>query len=400
MKKNLLRTIIGLAALGLISLYAQYSGLADNKSKNPWSVRIVQSLMARNADTIKYPGVTKSGRWDYERGVVLQGVYQLYLVTHKNEYLNFIKKHIDLYVQEDGSIRTYDYGSFNLDNIATGRNLLALYKETKEKKYKISADTLRKQLAHHPRTNEGGFWHKKIYPYQMWLDGIYMAEPFYAEYAKMFHEPADFDDIANQFIWMEQHVRDSKTGLLYHAWDESKQMPWADKQSGCSPHFWGRAIGWYAWALVDVLDYLPQDHAQRKELIAILQRLSKALLKFREPQSKLWYQIVDQGNRAGNYLESSASCMFVYAFAKGANKGYLDKTYLKAAQESFKGILDSMVTVDEKGLVSLQHTCQGAGLGGNPYRDGSYEYYISEKQRTDDLKALGPFILAALELKQ
>ena len=234
----------------------------------------------------------------------------------------------------------------------------------------------------------------------MWLDGLYMAEPFYAEYAKMFHEPADFDDIANQFIWMEQHSRDSKTGLLYHAWDESKQMPWADKQTGCSSYFWGRAIGWYAWALVDVLDYLPQDHAKRKELIAIFQRLSKTLLQFREPQSKLWYQIVDQGNRTGNYLESSASCMFVYAFAKGANKGYLDKKYLTAARESFKGILDSMVTVDEKGIVSLHHACQGAGLGGNPYRYGSYEYYIGEKQRTNDFKAIGPFILAALELKK
>jgi unsaturated rhamnogalacturonyl hydrolase len=374
--------------------------LTDSNSQIPWSVRIVHSLLIQNADTLKYPGVVKSARWDYERGVVLQGVYQLYLTTHKKEYLDYIKKHIDLYVQEDGSIGTYEYLSFTLDNIATGRNLLALYEATNDKKYKIAADTLRKQLAQQPRTNEGGFWHKKIYPYQMWLDGLYMAEPFYAEYAQIFHEPADFDDIANQFIWMEQHTRDSKTGLLYHAWDEGKQMPWANKQTGCSSYFWGRAIGWYAWALVDVLDYLPQDHAKRKELIAIFQRLSNALLKFREPQSKLWFQIVDQGNRAGNYLESSASCMFVYALAKGTNKGYLDKAYLTAAQESFKGILDSMVTTDKKGIVSLHHACQSAGLGGTPYRDGSYEYYIGEKQRTNDFKAIGPFILAALELKQ
>ena len=397
MKKNILQNTVGIAVLCLIIFY---SGLAGSKNKTPWSVRTVHSLMVQNADTIEYPGVAKSARWDYERGVVLQSVYQLYLTTHKKEYLEFIKKHIDLYVQKDGSIRTYEYLSFTLDNIATGRNLLALYKETNDKKYKIAADTLRKQLAQQPRTNEGGFWHKKIYPYQMWLDVLYMAEPFYAEYAKMFHNSADFDDIANQFIWMEQHSRDSKTGLLYHAWDESKQMPWADKQTGCSSYFWGRAIGWYAWALVDVLDYLPQDHAKRKELIAIFQRLSKTLLQFREPQSKLWYQIVDQGNRTGNYIESSTSCMFVYAFAKGANKGYLDKKYLTAAKESFKGILDSMVTVDEKGIVSLHHACQGAGLGGNPYRDGSYEYYIGEKQRTNDFKAIGPFILAALELKK
>ncbi len=395
-----MRNILGLAAICLISLGAQCGSLADSSDQISWSARIVHSLMVRNADTLQYAGVTKSARWDYERGVVLQGVYQLYLTTPKKEYLDFIKKHINLYVKEDGLIRTYEYLSFNLDNIATGRNLLALYKATNDKKYKVAADTLRKQLAQHPRTNEGGFWHKKIYPYQMWLDGIYMAEPFYAQYAQMFHEPADFDDIVNQFIFIERHTRDPKTGLLYHAWDESKQMPWADKQTGCSPHFWGRAIGWYAWALVDVLDYLPQDHAKRKELISILQRLSDALLKFREPQSKLWFQIVDQGNRARNYLESSASCMFVYAFAKGANKGYLDKKYLTAAQESFKGILDSMVTVDEKGFVNLHHACQGAGLGGNPYRDGSYEYYIGENQRTNDFKAIGPFILASLELKQ
>jgi unsaturated rhamnogalacturonyl hydrolase len=383
----------------LLSCYGTSQQKTDG-SVTQWSTRIVQSVMALHPDTIAYSGVPKSTRWDYERGVVLQGVWQVYKATGDEQYLTYIKKNIDQFVSEDGLIKTYEYVSFNLDNIATGRNLLALYETTSDKKYKIAADTLRKQLAHHPRTNEGGFWHKKIYPYQMWLDGIYMAEPFYAEYAQVFHEPADFDDIANQFIFIERHTHDATTGLLYHAWDESKQMPWADKQTGCSPHFWGRAIGWYVWALVDVLDYLPQDHPKRKELIAILQRLSNALLQFREPQSKLWFQIVNQGNRAGNYLESSASCMFMYAFAKGAKKGYLDKTFLASAQESFNGILDSMVTIDEKGIVSLHHACQGAGLGGNPYRDGSYEYYINEKQRTNDFKALGPFILAALELKR
>jgi unsaturated rhamnogalacturonyl hydrolase len=372
----------------------------SNEMAKSWSIHVVENLMVTHPDTISYSGVPKSTRWDYERGVVLQGVWQVYKETGVKKYLSYIKKIIDPFIDEDGTIKTYEYSTFNIDNIPTGRQLLALYNVTGEKKYKTAADTLRKQLANQPRTNEGGFWHKKIYPYQMWLDGLYMGGPFYAEYAHMFNELKDFDDIANQFIFIEHHTRDSKTGLLYHAWDESRQMPWADKQTGCSPHFWGRAMGWYAWALVDVLDYLPQDHTKRKELIAILQRLSNTLLNSRDPQSKLWFQVVDQGNRAGNYLESSASCMFVYAFAKGAKKGYLDKKYLAAAQESFKGILDSMVTVDENGIVSLHHACQGAGLGGNPYRDGSYEYYINEKQRTNDFKALGPFILAALELKQ
>jgi unsaturated rhamnogalacturonyl hydrolase len=398
-KLHVFPKILGLAAFCLVStLGVQCGGLADRKSQVPWSVRIVESLMSYCPDTIAYPGVPKSKRWDYERGVVLQGVWQVYHSTGNEKYLSYVKKNIDQFVDHEGMIQTYDYSSFNIDNIPTGRQLLALYRVTGEKKYKVAADTLRKQLLNQPRTNEGGFWHKKIYPYQMWLDGLYMGEPFYAEYAQLFHEPADFDDIANQFIFIERHTRDPKTGLLYHAWDESKQMPWANKQTGQSPNFWSRAIGWYAWALVDVLDYFPENHPQRKELIACLQRLSEALLKFSDPKTGLWYQVIDQGTRQGNYFESSGSSMFVYAFAKGAHKGYLDKKYLTAAKKSFQGILDSLVTIDN-GIVNIHHACQGAGLGGTPYRDGSYEYYINEKQRTNDFKAVGPFILAALELE-
>jgi unsaturated rhamnogalacturonyl hydrolase len=366
----------------------------------PWSLRIVESFISLYPDTIAYSGVPKSKRWDYERGVVLQGIWQVYKATGEEKYLAYIKKNIDQFVENDGTIRSYEYDTFNMDNIATGRQLLELYQITKNVKYKKAADTLRKQLSHQPRTHEGGFWHKKIYPFQMWLDGLYMGEPFYAEYARLFDEPADFDDIINQFIFSEKHTRDTTTGLLFHAWDESKQQRWANPLTGVSPHFWGRAMGWYAWALVDVLDFVPEDHPKRVELIAILRRLSEALFKFREPQTGLWYQVVDQGHREGNYLESSVSCMVVYAFAKGANKGYLDPKYRAAAQKSFQGIIDSLVTVDKKGVISLHHGCQGAGLGGNPYRDGSYEYYISEKQRTNDFKAVGPFILAALELEK
>jgi unsaturated rhamnogalacturonyl hydrolase len=331
---------------------------------------------------------------------MLEALRCLWIITGNERYWTYIKRNIDLYVADDGAIATYDFNTFNLDNIATGRQLLALYKRTGELKYKRAADTLRKQLAQQSRTSEGGFWHKRIYPFQMWLDGLHMAEPFYAEYAQMFKEPLDFDDVAKQFILIERHTRDPKTGLLYHAWDESKEQQWANRQTGTSPHFWGRAMGWYAWGLVDVLDYLPRKHPQRTELIAILRRLAKALLSFRDSKTGLWFQVVDQGKRAGNYLEASASCMVVYAFAKGADKGYLDKSYLNAARKSFKGIINSMVTVDEKGFVNLHHTCQGAGLGGKPYRDGSYEYYINEKQRTNDFKGIGPFILAALELEK
>ena len=387
-----------------VSIFILFLGCSDvqplQSQQIPLSQKIVNSFIALHPHTIEYPGMPKSAAWDYERGVVLQGVYQVYSVTHDTSYLGYIQRQIDLFVHEDGTIRTYDLSSFNLDNVATGRQLLALYRATKEEKYKKAAEVLRTQLAKQPRTNEGGFWHKNIYPYQMWLDGLYMAEPFYAEYAQMFHEPKDFDDIANQFMWADAHTRDPKTGLLYHGWDESKKMPWANKETGQSPNFWSRAVGWYVWALVDALDYFPVDHPKRPELVKILQDASEALLKVRDPQSKLWYQVLDQGNRDGNYLESSGSCMFVYAFAKGAQKHYLDSLYWTIAKESFRAILDSLVTTDAQGHINIEHACSGAGLGGRPYRDGTFEYYVHEPQRTNDFKAVGPFILAALELEK
>ena len=393
--------ILTTIVIGHHCLLAQ-ENIGKDRSENtrPWSVRMADSFMARCPDTISYASDPKSGKWTYEQGVMLEALHRLTERTQSRKYSDYLKKNIDLYVDERGRIATYDFESFNLDNISTGRALLALYRRTKDQKYKVASDTLRKQLRQQPRTSGGGFWHKKIYPYQMWLDGLYMAEPFYAEYARLFNEPADFDSIAHQFVLIEEHTRDPKTGLLYHAWDERRQQGWANSETGTSPNFWGRAMGWYAWALVDVLEFFPDNHPKRNELLSIFRRLADAILQFREPKSKLWYQVVDQGTRERNYLESSASCMFTYAFAKGAQKGYLDKSFSVAARESFKGILDSLVTVDANGMVNLNHACQGAGLGGVPYRDGSYEYYVGEKQRTNDFKAIGPFILAAIELEK
>ncbi len=284
--------------------------------------------------------------------------------------------------------------------MAVGGALLTLYEATGEKKYKIAADTLRKQLANQPRTHEGGFWHKLIYPYQMWLDGLFMAEPFYAWYSVMTKEPAAFDDIVNQFVFIYKHTRDSRTGLLYHGWDESRQQPWANPQTGCSPSFWGRAIGWYEMALVDVLDYIPRDHPRRHELVSIFRDVSATLLKFQDRKTHLWYLIVDQGAKPGNYFEASASSMFAYAFAKGANNHLLGKNYQKVAQQTFQGIIKNLTAVDAKGFVNLLHTCQGAGLGGKPYRGGSYEYYIGESQRTNDMKGYGAFLLVAIEIER
>jgi unsaturated rhamnogalacturonyl hydrolase len=255
-------------------------------------------------------------------------------------------------------------------------------------------------LKSQPRTSEGGFWHKKIYPEQMWLDGLYMAEPFYAEYAATFREGADFDDIARQFVLMERHARDSRTGLLYHGWDESRKQRWADPATGRSPNFWGRAMGWYAMALVDTLDYFPKGHPQRAELLAILRRLAAAVEKYQEPESGLWYQVLDRGGAEGNYLEASASCMFVYALAKGVRQGYLPASYLKVARKGYQGIVGRFVETDAGGLVSLKGIVSVAGLGGSPYRDGSYQYYLSEKVVADDPKGVGAFLMASSEMER
>ena len=365
-----------------------------------WSTRIAESFLLRHHGSVTYDTGSPNQRWNYEQGLMLVALHQMWLLTNEHRYFDFIKGNIDLFVDESGNIRTYKYEDFNLDNIAVGRALLALSATTGDRKYKIAADTLRKQLKHQPRTNEGGFWHKQIYPYQMWLDGLFMAEPFYAWYAKMFNESSDFDDIVNQFVFVAKHTRDPKTGLLYHAWDESKKQRWANPETGCSPNFWGRAIGWYAMALVDVLDVLPQDHPGRNKLISILKDLCGSVIKVQDQKTHLWYQVLDQGDRQGNYLEASASSMFAYAFAKGATKGYLEKKFFASAKETFAGIIKNLVTVDKRGLVDLHHTCQGAGLGGTPYRDGTYDYYVGEKQRTNDMKGYGAFLLAAIELQK
>jgi unsaturated rhamnogalacturonyl hydrolase len=337
-------------------------------------------------------------KWSYEQGVVLKGIEGLWLSTGDGRYFSFIQKGMDNFVNADGTIRTYKAEDYNLDNINSGKILLLLYKVTGQDKYRKAAVLLREQLKNHPRTSDGGFWHKKIYPNQMWLDGLYMAEPFYAEYAATFHEQSAFDDIAKQFILMESHARDPKTGLLYHGWDESKQQRWADPATGHSPNFWDRAMGWYAMALVDTLDYFPRTHPQRAELIAILNRLAKAVAKYQDSKTGLWYQVVDKGSEKGNYLEASGSSMFVYALAKGVRDGYLPVSYLSVAKRGYNGLTSEFVKTDANGQTNLDGTVSVAGLGGNPYRDGSYQYYISEKVVRNDPKGMGAFLMASNEM--
>jgi rhamnogalacturonyl hydrolase YesR len=382
--------------------------------KKIWGERIAETVMKKYPDSIvvsKYVthgasevkveevAVTRPTKWDYEQGVVLKGFDVLWKQTGNRLYFDYMKRIMDNFILEDGSIRTYDLLEYNIDHITPGRIVLSIYNETKEEKYKKAADLLREQLRWQPRTKEGGFWHKHRYPYQMWLDGLYMGSPFYAEYAKVFNARKDFDDIVNQFIWMEQHSRDEKTGLLYHAWDESKKQQWADPKTGKSPEFWSRAMGWYAMALVDVLDYLPKDHPRRTEIIAIFKRLSAALRNFQDPKTNVWYQVTDKAAREGNYPEASASAMFVYAMAKGVRMKYLPMEYQQIATLGFEGIIKNFIETDAQGTAHLVKTCSGAGLGGTPYRDGSFDYYIKEPLRVDDLKGIGPFVLASIEIE-
>ena len=263
----------------------------------------------------------------------------------------------------------------------------------------MQALLLRQQLREHPRTHEGGFWHKKVYRWQMWLDGLYMGEPFYAMYSQRVHDDTAFNDIANQFIYMENHSRDAATGLMYHGWDESKEQQWANKQTGTSPNFWGRAMGWYGIALVDVLEYYPDDNANKQKLIDILHRFTAAIVKVQDDKTGLWWDVLNFPNRQGNYFEASASCMFVYAIAKGIRLGYLPASYLPAAEKGYKGIIQKFVVKDSTGLVHLDGTVSVSGLGGNPYRDGSYEYYLREKVVRNDLKGVGAFIQMCVEME-
>lgn len=339
-------------------------------------------------------------RWSYEQGVFLKGLEGLWMNTADGRYFRFMQELMDHFVKDDGTIQTYQISEYNIDNINNGKILLLLYQVTGQDKYRQAAALLREQLKTHPRTSEGGFWHKQIYPAQMWLDGLYMGEPFYAEYAALFHEDAAFDDIARQFVLMETHSRDAKTGLLYHGWDESRKQRWADPVTGRSPNFWGRAMGWYAMALVDTLDYFPENHPQRKTLIDILGRLAGGVAKYQDAKSGLWYQVVDKPTGKGNYFEASASCMFAYALAKGVRQGYLPASYMKVADNAYQGILNQFVKADAAGRMNLEGTVGVAGLGGNPYRDGSYDYYLSEKVVTNDLKGVGAFLMASNEVER
>lgn len=361
---------------------------------------MVVKKYASHLEQDKLPEGNRPANWNYEIGVVLMGFERLWQYTGDSSYLKYTRHIIDHFITPDGNIRTYLPDEYNSDFIPPGRQLLSLYHIYKEEKYLKAAGLLRNQISWQPRNAIGGFWHKLKYPTQMWLDGLYMVEPFYAEYATLKKQTGDYNDIINQFIWMEKYSRDAKTGLLYHGWDQSRLQRWANPVTGLSPEFWSRSMGWYMMALVDVLDILPKNYPRRSELINILNRLTKALVKFQDPQSGVWWQVTDKANQDKNYLESSATAMFVFSMAKGIRMQYLPASFKPALMKAYQGMLKTFVKEEPAGHYHYMQAVAGAGLGGTPYRDGSYEYYVNEPRRDDDLKAIGPFIQACIEMEK
>lgn len=335
--------------------------------------------------------------WNYTQGLIAHSMIKLWNENGNEAYYDYAKTYADKFIDSIGNILTYEKIDYNIDAVNSGKFLFAIYGKTKDERYLKAIHHLRDQLKTHPRTSEGGFWHKNRYPHQMWLDGLYMGAPFYAQYAQHFHEPELFDDVVKQFVLVHKYTYNSETGLNYHGWDESKQQKWANPETGCSPHYWGRAEGWYAMALVDVLDYLPQEHAGRVKILEILNQVAAGIKKYQDTKTGLWYQVLDQGSREGNYLEATASSMFAYALLKAGRKGYISKDYKSVATKAYLGIVKNLIKDNGDGTIRLTKCCSVAGLGGNPYRDGSYEYYIKEPVRDNDPKGVGPFIMASLE---
>lgn len=367
-----------------------------------WSKRLVDSELERKTLNYHYDGWDEHRRrkpkFEYDiHGVQISAVGELAKVAPDARYDDVAEKVTGSFVTDEGDIREYDIKNYNIDSVAPGTVVLDLYEKTKDEKYRKAADLLRKQLKEHPRTSEGAFWHKQAYPHQVWLDGVYMGMPFLARYSVMFEDGASLAEVVKEFKLVHEKLRNPESGLYYHAWDESKQMNWADKETGLSEFYWGRGLGWLTMALVDVLDYIPENNTElRKPLLDMITELAADLRRYQDPATGTWYQIMDQPERVGNYRESSGSAMFTYFYAKAINKGYIPDSYRATAEKAYEGLIKEFITVHSDGLISMTNQCLVAGLGFG--RDGSYDYYMSERVYKNDPKGNGPFILAGVEM--
>ena len=358
-------------------------------------------------------------KWSYVMGIELEAMLDTYLRYGNPHIWDYCLEYTDTMIQAKGEIRGFRLEEYNLDNIRTGHFVARMYQQKPERKNLLAMQQMRKQLQQQPRTTEDGvFWHKAIYSYQVWLDGIFMGLPYYALTASMLQPPHEarkvYDDAVQQVITTYRRTLDPQTGLNRHAWDETHEMFWADPQTGLSQHCWGRAQGWYTMALIELLDVLPENYERRQEVVELLKKDLTAVIQWQDPTSGVWYQVMDAPEREGNYLESTCSSMFAYALLKASRKGYVDSTFREAGVKAYRGILNHFIRVNEDETISLTHCCSVAGLGPgisekvrlaapnvkeNRRRDGSFGYYLSEPVRDNDAKGIGPFIWASLEME-
>jgi len=342
----------------------------------------------------------KKAKWDYIDGCMIKSIMEMYSITKDQKFIDFADSYIDAKVFEDGSIDGYDVNELNIDNVNAGKTLFELYDITGKEKYRKAIDLIYSQIAQMPRTAEGSFWHKNIYPDQVWLDGLYMCQPFYMEYVNRYQDGKGVEDIFLQFDNVEKNMKDPKTGLYYHAYDHSRKMFWCDTVTGLSQNFWLRALGWFSMALLDTMEKmdpsLGEPYNRMKERFV---KLIDAMLKYQD-ESGMWYQVVNFGGMDRNYLETSGSAIFAYAILKGVRLGYLDESKREFGIKAFEGICEKYLTTDDKGELHLGGICLVGGLGGKTRRHGTYDYYMSEKIVEDDAKGVGPFLMAYTEMKR
>lgn len=335
--------------------------------------------------------------WNYMDGCMIKAVIELYHITKKEEYLAFADTFIDYFVNEDGSILSYDPKEYNLDNVNAGKTLFDLYELTGKEKYRKAIDTVYSQLKGQPRTSTGNFWHKMIYPNQIWLDGLYMAQPFYMQYELTYNHGANCMDSYHQFLNVYRLMRDLRNGLYYHAYDDSKEAFWCDKVTGLSDNFWLRALGWYAMALIDTMEVMPESMGTEKaELNRIYKELIDSMLPYQDEESGMWYQVVNRGGIMPNYLETSGSAIFAYAIMKSVRLGFLEDSYFTYGQRAFDGICGKYLS-EKDGELQLDGICLVAGLGNTEMREGTFDYYMREPIVKNEAKGVAPLILAYIE---
>lgn len=360
-----------------------------SKKLMPKAVKLCDTIMADFGEIL-------SKKWQYDAGLCLKGFEAVYKESGDKKYYDYIKAGMDYFVTDEGTIRTYDPQVRNIDHINNGKNLFYLYHETGEEKYKKAIELLASQFEIQPRTPSGTFWHKQIYPNQVWLDGLFMGEPFGAQYAKEFNHSEKFDDVVMQFVNAERLTYEPRCGLYAHACDESKEIFWADKHTGRSLNVWGRSVGWFCMALLDALDFIPENHSGRQTLIDLFNKAIGNVVKYQDNDG-VWYQVLDN-RRSDNYQESTCTCMFAYSLEKAIRLGYIDREeYMPYLKKAVDGILNVFIKETDDGKLYITQGCAVAGLGAadNPRRDGTLDYYFSEPIRDNDFKGVGPFLILA-----